>query len=338
MAYAIFWFLAIKLFCLVKMNAFSPPPEFDGRAENFASFRQEAELWLMVTHLPANRRAPALALAMGKVPRERCLSLGTAALNCDNGVGNIMEAPQKNLAPDASDAGFRDIVDSFGLRRGHLALDAYLSRFEMSRRRAEARFPNKGFFPGIMLSSLRLQNSGITPNQKSMILSSAGGDPSLDAVKRHMRRILQPCRMALKQDALAVKDDLSKSQALPSGSAAYDASGNGPVTGDANMAPQKKKNRRKGKLDPPRPRGRMGASPIKLIPVRATAIDATVAEVNFIYIHSARENSRRPLGGRPLRWLPPIKTSGKARMGMFTHIFLDWDRWLAAREAPARLS
>ena len=120
------------------MNAFPPAPEFDGRAENFASYRQEVELWLMVTHLPLNRRAPALALAMGKMPRELCLSLGTAALNCDTGVENIMDAPQKNLAPDASDAGFRDIVDFFGLRRGHLALDEYLPRFEMSRRRAEA--------------------------------------------------------------------------------------------------------------------------------------------------------------------------------------------------------
>ena len=90
------------------MNAFPPAPEFDGRAENFASYRQEVELWLMVTHLPLNRRAPALALAMGKMPRELCLSLGTAVLNCDTGVENIMDARQKNLAPDASDAGLRD--------------------------------------------------------------------------------------------------------------------------------------------------------------------------------------------------------------------------------------
>ena len=76
------------------MNAFSQPPEFDGRAENFASFRQEVELWLMTTHLPANRRAPALALAMGKMPRKLCLSLGTAALNCEAGVDNIMDVLQ----------------------------------------------------------------------------------------------------------------------------------------------------------------------------------------------------------------------------------------------------
>ena len=113
-----------------------------------------------------------------------------------------MEVLRKNLAPDASDAGFRDIVEFFGLRRGHLALDEYLSRFERARRRAEARLPNNGFFPDVMLPSLCLQNSGVTPNQKSMILSSAGGDPSLNVMKRHMRRISQPCGMALKQDAL----------------------------------------------------------------------------------------------------------------------------------------
>ena len=74
------------------MNAFSLAPEFDGRAGNVASYRQEVELWLLVTHLPLNRRAPALALAMDKMPRELCLSLGVEALNCDTGVGKIMEA------------------------------------------------------------------------------------------------------------------------------------------------------------------------------------------------------------------------------------------------------
>ena len=138
--------MALKIRCPVTMNAFSQPPEFDGRAENSASFRQEVELWLMAPHLPANRRAPALALAIGKMPRELCLSRRTAALNCEAGVDNIMDALQKNLAPDASEAGFHEIVDFFGLRRGHLALGECPSRFEMSRRRAEARLPNIGFF------------------------------------------------------------------------------------------------------------------------------------------------------------------------------------------------
>ena len=92
-----------------------------------------------------------------------------------------MEVLQTNLAPDASDAGFRDISEFIGLRRAHLTLGEYLSRFEMARRRAEARLPNNGVFPGIMLSSLCLHHAGIAPDQKSMILSSAGGDPSLFA-------------------------------------------------------------------------------------------------------------------------------------------------------------
>ena len=103
--------LVIKLNYLVKTTAFSPAPEFDGRAGKFASYRQGVELWLLVTHLPLNRGAPALALAMDKMPRELCLSLGVAALHCDTGVETIMELLRKNLAPDAADAGFRDIIE-----------------------------------------------------------------------------------------------------------------------------------------------------------------------------------------------------------------------------------
>ena len=120
------------------MNAFSPAPEFDGKAENFASYRQEVELWLLVTHLPLNRRAPALALAMEKMPRKLRLSLGVEVLKSDVGAGKLMEALPKNLTPDASGAAFRDIFTFSGLHRSHFAPDEYLSRFEMARRRAKA--------------------------------------------------------------------------------------------------------------------------------------------------------------------------------------------------------
>ena len=98
-----------------------------GGAENFASYRQEVELRLLVTHLPLNRRAPALALAMDKMPRELRLSLGVGALNSDTGADKITEVLQTNLAPDASGAGFRDIIACFGLRRPLCTLGEYLS-------------------------------------------------------------------------------------------------------------------------------------------------------------------------------------------------------------------
>ena len=100
----------------------------------------------------------------------------------------------------------------FGLRRAHLTLDEYLPRSETARRRAGARLPNNGIFPDITLSFLCRHNAGITPNQRSMILSSAGGDQSFETVKRHMRRISQPCEMELKQDVLVAKDDALNKQ------------------------------------------------------------------------------------------------------------------------------
>ena len=133
------------------MNVFSPHPEFDGKAEIFASFRQEVELRMLVTHLPLNRRAPALALAMDKMPRELCLALGVDVLKSDVGVGEITESLQQHIAPDASDAAYSDIILLLGLPRPHLTLDEYLPRFQMARRRAEARLPNGGIFPGIFV-------------------------------------------------------------------------------------------------------------------------------------------------------------------------------------------
>ena len=81
---------------------------------------------MLVTHLPLNRRAPALALAMDKMPRELCLALGVDVLKSDVGVGEITESLQQHIAPDASDAAYSDILLLLGLPRPHLTLDEYL--------------------------------------------------------------------------------------------------------------------------------------------------------------------------------------------------------------------
>ena len=103
------------------------------------------------------------------MPREVCFSLGVDVLQADERAGKIMETLKKKLAPDAPGAASREIILFFGLRRSHLTSDEYLSRFEMARRRAEARLPNGGTFSDILVSSLRLQNTSPTPKQKSMI-------------------------------------------------------------------------------------------------------------------------------------------------------------------------
>ena len=111
------------------MASFAPVPTFDGKPENFHSFRQEVELRMMITQLPPSRRAPALALAMDKMPRELCLAIGTDVLKSDDGVDKIMDALRKHIAPDARDSAFRDAAVFFGLRRARHSLDEYLSLF-----------------------------------------------------------------------------------------------------------------------------------------------------------------------------------------------------------------
>ena len=112
--------LGILFLCVtLEMLSPSPVPVFDGKAENFASYQQEVDLWMMITQLPMNRRAPALALAKNKMPREVCLGLGNDVLKSEVGVDKLMEALRKDLAPDAHDSAFRDVVVLFGLRRTH---------------------------------------------------------------------------------------------------------------------------------------------------------------------------------------------------------------------------
>ena len=130
------------------MDVLSPVLEFGGEAENLASFRQEVELRMLVMHLPLNRRAPALPLAMDKMPRELRPALGVDVLKSDVGADEVMDTSQQHIAPDSSDAAYQDIISFSGLLRPRFSSDEYLPRCQMARRRAEARSaPRKSFRP-----------------------------------------------------------------------------------------------------------------------------------------------------------------------------------------------
>ena len=124
---------------------------------------------MWVTRRPLNRRAFDSALVIHKMPREICLALGADVLKSDTGVGNIMEALQNNLGPDASDAAYRDIIMFPGLRRTRLTLDEHSAHFQSARQRAKACFPNGGVFPGASLLSLCVHNENISQNPESKI-------------------------------------------------------------------------------------------------------------------------------------------------------------------------
>ena len=152
----------------LEMLSSTPVPVFHGEAGKFASYQQEVDLWMRITQVPMNRRAPALALAMDKMPREVCLGLGNDVLKSDVGAEKVMDALQKDVAPDAHDSAFRDVVVFFGLRRTHETLDEYLALFQRALRRIEARLPDGAMFPEIVVSSLCLHQAGLAPNQKSL--------------------------------------------------------------------------------------------------------------------------------------------------------------------------
>ena len=123
-----------------------------------------------------------------------------------------------------------------------------------------------------------------------------------------MRRISQLCGMELKQDVLVVKDDALKKQVFAPGPSVNSSPGDTPLIGDATAASKKKKKKtKKGNLDPPWPRGRIGILPIKLTLVRVIATAVMVAEVSSICSRSARESSSRLPEKRPLRWKTPVK-------------------------------
>ena len=83
-----------------------------------------------------------------------------------------------------------------------------------------------------------------------MVLASTGGDPSLDVMERHVRRILQPCGMEMKQDALAAKGDLLRAHHSMFRPDVNKASRGETLIGKAQAAPKKRRERGERKEQP----------------------------------------------------------------------------------------
>ena len=83
-------------------------------------------------------------------------------------------------------------------------------------------------------------------------MASTGGDPALEVMKRHMRRILQPCGVEMKQDTQLAKGDLLKAHpTLPSSDTNDDLYERTPI-GEGQPAPKKKGGKKKrGRAYPP---------------------------------------------------------------------------------------
>ena len=105
-----------------------------------------------------------------------------------------------------------------------------------------------------------MHNAGFAPNQKSMVTSSTGGDPSLGVMQRHTRRILRPCGVEMIQVALLATGDLLKAYQTLSRPDANDYLNEK----EGQAAPKKtRKTREKEKIIPPLLPWRMDPLPTK---------------------------------------------------------------------------
>ena len=104
-----------------------------------------------------------------------------------------------------------------------------------------------------------------------MVMASTCGDSSLEAAKRHMRRILGSRGMGMQQDALLLKDDSNNINPTPYMASSSDDASDYPRVGETQVASKKKREKKKkGKkaltAAPPANRPKNGATPERLNP------------------------------------------------------------------------
>ena len=160
-----------------------------------------------------------------------------------------------------------------------------------------------------------------------MVIASTSGDPSLEVIKRHMRRTPQPRGMEMRRDALLVEGDLLKAYQTLSRPDANDYLNEK----EGQAAPKKKrKKRKKEKIIPPPAPSANGSTPNKVTPARVIAIGVSVAEASSICFRDARGRNRVLRDGCLWRWIIQKRLVGMYPGVRSTPRLLAWDCALAA--------
>ena len=203
----IFLLLFRVMFLLVTMLPSVAVPSFGAKGESPPGYAMEVDLRSKVTNMEAGERASAPVLQMESTARDVRMAMGNDKLAAPETVGRVIHAPHDYFKPDATDAVYHDVVKLLDFGQTTQSTADNSAKFDLLRRRAEARTHLGGPESAAFASVLRLQNASLCRAGKSPSLASVRGSLEIIEVAQLGRRKFGQMGDSGRQDAPYVAED-----------------------------------------------------------------------------------------------------------------------------------
>eukprot|EP00171_Calliarthron_tuberculosum_P005577 IDg5577t1 len=170
----------------VQSSAFTDkvPPSFDGH-NNYASYRQDVELWTHLTTLPAEKHGAALIGRLSGEAKAAAKTLSISEITSELGVNKILQHLDKSYAVNKTDQLDLDLASFLDFTWNvHKPVEQFIAGFHTRLDRiAELNINNK------LKGHLLLRQAGLDHNARSMIVGAASGSYEVDTIATALRQM-----------------------------------------------------------------------------------------------------------------------------------------------------
>ena len=160
-------------------------PIFSGNREDFEDWIFDVNLWMGTTGRKKEEQAPALLLAQSVAEVKKVMRLvGAEDLKTEGGMSKLLGLMRTKYGEDLKDIAFAKFAAFDGMQRetGEL-FETFTRRFTVAYDQAHS-FDENIKLPERVISLMMLGRSGLSTNERSIVLAKVGDEPTIATMSR----------------------------------------------------------------------------------------------------------------------------------------------------------
>ena len=159
------------------------PPQFDGHS-SYSVYRQDVELWLVLTSLDKCKQGPALIGSLSGEAKASAKTLGLSVISSDDGATKILEHLDKSYGVDKVDQLDIDLASFLDFNwTGNMAVEQFIAGFHSRIDKiAELHMDDK------LKGHLLLRAAGLDSHMRNLIVGTSAGNYDVSSISSALRQ------------------------------------------------------------------------------------------------------------------------------------------------------
>lgn len=184
-------------------QSYKIPPKL-GPDTDYETWKNEIEMWKLVTDLNKNKQALAVALTLTGKAREAALEIDAHVLNTGGGLTTLLNALDEVFEKEAKDLAYKAYTDFDKFRKGpDMSMADYIINFERLYNKSKK---HRMLLLDAILAFKLLDNSGLDITKRQMALT-ATSELTFKGMKSSLNRIFGDTSNAESAESITVKAD-----------------------------------------------------------------------------------------------------------------------------------